>query len=76
MSRRRPGTEEHAKAHELLRSQPHHAVVIDGSGHAWQEGGLSLSGLWYRAYGDGKPLSSHELAFQYPITVMEKGKTS
>lgn len=76
MARRRSSTE-HANAHELLRSLPHSAVVMDASGDAWQEGGLpSLRGLWYRAYGDDKPLSSHELAFQYPITVMEKGKTS
>ena len=58
---------EHRKAQHLLDSLPPESVVMDCHGGAWQEGGLSLRGMWYRAFGDEKPLSSWELAFKYPL---------
>lgn len=69
---------QHRKAQALLDSLPPESVVLDCHGLAWQEGGLSLRGLWYRAFGDGKPLSSWDLAFKYPIIEMapKKGVTS
>lgn len=75
MSQTRTSTK-HRKAQDFLNAQPSHSVILDCHGMAWQEGGLSLNGWWYRAYGDGEALSSYELAFHHPITVMEKGKTS
>lgn len=60
----------HRTAQATLDSLPHGAVVLDGDGYAWQEGGLALAGWWYRAYGDGQALSSWELAFYGPITVL------
>jgi len=66
----------HRKAQKFLNEHPYHSVVVDCHGMAWQEGGGSLAGYWYRAYGDGEAFSSYELAFLHPITVMEKGETS
>lgn len=69
---------EHRKAQALLDSLQPESVVMDCHGGAWQEGGLALRGLWYRAFGDDKPLSSWDLAFKYPIAELtpKKGVTS
>lgn len=69
---------QHRKAQALLDSLPPESVVMDCHGGAWQEGGLSLRGLWYRAFGDEKPLSSWDLAFKHPIVelVSKKGVKS
>ena len=49
-----------------LDKLPPGAVILDGTGHAWQQGktyGITGYGdpYWYRAYGDDTCVSSFEL---------------
>lgn len=66
----RPTSSGHAKAQKLLDSLPRGSVVIDAEGFAYQEGGIHGTGMWYRAFDNGDPLSSWELAFRAPIREM------
>lgn len=61
---------EHVKAQEMLDNLPRGSVVLDGQGFAYQEGGMCDRGMWYRAFDDGDPLSSWDLAFRAPIREM------
>lgn len=63
----------HRKAQQLLNSLPSHSVVLDCHGRAYQHGGINIP-YWYEAWGDGAPLSSYELAYKHPITVMKPVK--
>lgn len=60
-------SKEHHRAQALLDSLPAGSTVVDGNGHAWQEGNTPGVRLWHRAYG-GRPLTSYGLAFRSPIT--------
>lgn len=55
-----------ARAWRALDQLPQGAVVLDGYGHAWQQG----FPYWYRAWGDGEPTSTWELCQRAPITVL------
>lgn len=67
---RHSSVREHFNAQKMLDSLPRGAVVIDSQGFAYQEGGIHDRGMWYRAYGDGEPLSSWDLAFRAPLREM------
>lgn len=63
------------RAHIKLGKLPPRSVVLDKHGDAWQSCAYPFDlGMWYRAFGDEKPLSSHELAYLHPITVIHKPK--
>lgn len=66
----RSTSRDHVKAQKLLDSLPRGSVVIDSQGFAYQEGGMLDRGMWYRAFDDGDPLSSWDLAFRAPIREM------
>lgn len=59
-----------------LTDLPPYAVVIDGDGYAWQNGGHVLRDMWYRCLPGAETLSSEELSDRGPLveTVTDKTK--
>lgn len=70
MTKQHSTSRQHVKAQKMLDSLPRGAVVIDSRGFAYQEGGIRDRGMWYRAFDDGEPLSSWDLAFRAPLREM------
>lgn len=61
------------RANIQLDKFPPRSVVLDKHGDAWQSCAYPFDlGMWYRAFGDDRPLSSHELAYLQPITIIHK----
>lgn len=58
----------------LLNRQKPRAVVLDGDGWAWQNGGEVLRDRWYRCIPGRTPVSSAELAKLGPITATAVSK--
>ena len=70
MAKQHSTRKQHVKAQAMLDSLPRGSVVVDCEGFAYQEGGLSDRGMWYRAFDDGEPMSSWDLAFRAPLREM------
>ena len=51
-----------------LDQLPRNSVVLDASGHAWQNGGM----YWYRAFGDDSMIGSWEMRPYGPFRVIHK----
>lgn len=50
-----------ARALDKLNDLPGGAVILDGTGCAWQYGG-NWNPYWYRSFGDDSFVSSYELS--------------
>lgn len=63
-----------ARTLRVLDDLPPYSIVIDGRGHAWQQGPVMEAGYWYRAF-DGVGRSSWEAAqiMGPKIVVLKRG---
>lgn len=69
------------KTRAMLDELPAGSVVLDSYGHAWQSargygalGSSYATGYWYRAYGDSSEVSTWDMSFRGPFTVIHKGQ--